>query len=248
MIISTICKKKKIPLFFIPHGSYSGETLKENPMHFEYALVAGEHQKRKIKAAHSNSNIHIIGRPLSDRSALKYNRSTTLKYLGVCISLMDNFENIDKLIQMLNAETKLKIIIRPHPQIQNTKAIKKFILTKNLTFSNALIEDPLEFLEKMDCVIAGCSGILLDAAEMNVYPIFYESSQRYYDFNDFVKNGLATFVSNPQECLKLIKRLAMYKPNIRMRAKYYNGIIGTGYDGKSSMLAKELIIKNISIS
>ena len=74
LIISGICKKKKIPVFFIPHGSFAGETIKKKPMYFNFALVAGEDQKNKIESAIPDSKVYIIGRPMSDCTSSKSNR------------------------------------------------------------------------------------------------------------------------------------------------------------------------------
>lgn len=245
LIVSSICKEKRIPVFFIPHGSFSGETLEKNPMYFDFALVSGEDQKTRIETALPNCKCYMIGRPLSDSSLLKKNKSLTLRQIGVCINPMDNLVNIDKLCDLIMEKTNVTMVIRPHPSM-NTSKLKKIVSSKKIEVSNSISENPIDFLTRVDGIIAGCSSIILDAAEMNVYPIFYDSSRRYDDFNNFVKRGLADFAANPEDCVKLLKQASIKKPNVRINAKYYNGTIGTEYDGKSTILAKELIIKNIN--
>lgn len=248
LIISSICKKNKIPVFFIPHGSFSGETLKENPMHFDFSLISGEDQKKKIEKVIHPSKIHLIGRPVSDSSFAKQNKSDKVRRVGICVSLLYDYSNLENLINVIAKNTNLQISIRPHPALHNSKAIKNLIGSKAIYFSNPLNETPIEFLAKVDAIVTGCSGIHLDAAEMNVYPIFYDFSQCYKDFNNFVKNGLATFAANPEDCVKLLNKISTKKPNVRINAKYYNGTIGTKYDGQSSKLAKEIILKNLNTS
>jgi hypothetical protein len=248
IIISLICKKNKIPVFFIPHGIFWGKTLQENPMFFDYALVAGEAQKLKIKRILPDSKLYVIGRPLSDSSLKKFNKSNELKNIGICVNLIDNLTNIEKLIDILKQNLKLGITLRAHPDLQNSVDIKKIVSAHKIESSNSLRETPTEFLEKVDGIIAGCSGILLDAAEMNVYPIFYDSSKHYDDFNGFVKNGLAHFAATPEDCVKQLKELSIKKPDVRINAKYYNGTIETENDGKSSELAKRIILNKLNAS
>ncbi|MCD4677179.1 MAG: hypothetical protein K8S18_14470, partial [Desulfobacula sp.] len=236
LIISNICKMKNIPVFFIPHGSFSGEILKENPMHFDFAFVAGEDQKKKIEKVIPASKIYLIGRPISDSCYFKQNRFDKVTRVGVCISLLYDASNLKKIIDIIAEKTNLQIIIRPHPSLQNLKVIKSMIDSKTVCFSNPVTETPIDFLTKVDAIVTGCSGIHLDAAEMNVYPIFYDFSQCYNDFNNFVKNGLVKYASTPEECVQFLKELSIVKPDIRILAKYYNGIIGTKYDGSSSLL------------
>lgn len=241
LILSIICKNYDIPLFFIPHGSFSTRSIDANLMHFDFALVAGEDQKGKIEKGFSSAKIYIIGRPLSDGSLIKQNQSIKLSNLGVCFSLMDNFTNVWKLIDLISEMLTIKIVVRPHPGIVNLPEIATKLNYRRLGWSNSISEMPMDFLGRVDAIIAGCSGIILDAAEMNVYPIFYDFSHRYHDFNNFVKNGLAKFAASPEDCVSLLRQLLVSKPNVRQNAKYYNGTIGTPYDGKSTILARDII-------
>ena len=102
-------------------------------------------------------------------------------------------------------------------------------------------EPSFDFLKQCDAIIAGDSNILLEAALMNVLPMYYDFSLSKLDFYGFVHNKLATYYSMPDELCSALKAIIDNKPSVRLKAKYYCSTIGTHYDGHSSDLASAII-------
>jgi len=248
LIISSACNRRKIPVFFIPHGSFSRETIQNSPMKIDFALLSGEDQKNKINSLPASCKTFVIGRPVSDRAINMRNRSNTTDKVGVCVNPMDDFGQIEKLCRLIRSETDFDILLRPHPALSKSAVQGHLSITKEICFSDSIREEAIVFLSKVDAIIASCSSIVLDAAEMNVYSIFYDSTKRYRDYNDFVKNGVAEFAASSQDCTRLLKKAAEKKPNVLLKAKYYNETIGTAHEGKSSGLAREVILNNLKNS
>ena len=108
-------------------------------------------------------------------------------------------------------------------------------------FSDSKIESAFELLNRVDAIIAGDSNILLEAALMNVFPIFYDFAQTQLDWYGFQRNGLVKYCSEPQEVCRRLKQLSENRSSVRMKAKTYCATLGTPYEGRSSALASAII-------
>ena len=100
-----------------------------------------------------------------------------------------------------------------------------------------------DFLKKVDAIIAGASNILLEAALMNVFPLYYDFAQTHLDWYGFQRSGLVECLSEPEEVCRSIKEICQSKPSVRTKAKLYCATIGTCYDGRSGELAGAMIQK-----
>ena len=99
----------------------------------------------------------------------------------------------------------------------------------------------LSFLNQVDVAIAGDSGILLEAALVNVYPIYFDFRKVHLDHYGFEKNGLVERFTDVNKLLNKLDNLVLEKMNIRSKAKQYCESVNTVYDGRSSELASKLI-------
>lgn len=229
---------------YLQHASVS-----ENfpPLNFTYAFLDGYDALNKYNSIEgkSDTKVFLTGFAKFDGMNNFINKSAKVKYIGVCVSTIDNYVDIKLLIKNLSQDFKhLKIILRPHPG--DKRNIKKIVENENnnkLIFSDSDKEDSFVFLKKVDSIISGESNILLEAALLNVYPIFYEISKyQIHDCYGFIRNRLVNkYYENYVDLQKLLLSLLKNKPSVRNKAKYYYNTINTQYDGHSSDLIKELL-------
>jgi len=112
----------------------------------------------------------------------------------------------------------------------------------NVHLSDSIQENSFEYLKKIDVNIAGESSVHLEAVLMNVYPIYYQFSNKRFDHYGYLKNHLVTDVfDNTNELVNFLNKINNNKQNIRYRVKYYIATVDTEFDGKSTELAKNLI-------
>ena len=95
----------------------------------------------------------------------------------------------------------------------------------------------------MDIVIAGESGIHLDAAMMNVRSICYDISNTIPgDYYSYIKNGLVPYAASIEELFALIENedADLYEGR-QMKARWYNAAYGTQYEGHIGEMIADFI-------
>ena len=126
--------------------------------------------------------------------------------IGIAVNQDDPIQSVKNLIDKLSINSKSRIILRFHPS-QEKESIKVLYNTFR-HYDNVLISSPIEmnlgeFFSKVKLVIAGNSGILLDAI-INNLPTFYFKfdTASFDDFYYFVKYRLTTEI-NVEEIIKI---------------------------------------------
>ena len=83
------------------------------------------------------------------------------------------------------------------------KKYDKYKNNNSIKISDSNKSHPFEFLSKVDAIISGNSAVLLEAALVNVFPIYFFSEENIIKYNDdnfdrygFVKNGIAIQANN----------------------------------------------------
>ena len=237
-----VAQELKIPTFYIQHASVSE---KFPPLKFDYALLEGKDSLSKYsKIGEIKSKIFLTGMPKFDRYFSEINKNVNLRKLGICTNGLDPLNKVSNLVRYLKGKfPTIRLFLRPHPAETNKYKLfyQDLALRVSARYSNAETESAFTFLKKVDAIIACHSSILLEAALLNVYPIYYDYKNKNTDAYGYVKNGLADYVNNYKDLGMIIERLIANKPCIRNRAKYYCETIGTENDGKSAELAKDII-------
>ena len=243
------CKKRKIPTFFITHGTIDVST---GALPFDYSFFPG----RDILSKYSNYNDHIssivflLGNPQFDKYISDINKNKNVKRICFASNLVDDVNLVSKLLKFITKIfPEIIVTLRPHPAESlfyynsETRHDYYYKLANELEiyFSDPYKENVFDCLKKNDVIIACDSGILLDAALLNVYPIYFDYRKIKRDKCGFVRNGLADYINDESNLVTLIKKLSQKKKNIRSRAKYYCTTIDTKYDGRSTELAVNII-------
>ena len=96
-------------------------------------------------------------------------------------------------------------------------------------------------LQGVDAVVAGDSNVLLEAALLGVFAIYYDFSQTRKDYYGFVEQGLTPYTSSPEDLAALVQNLRRDKPSVRDGTQYYCATVNTAFDGRSAEVAAALI-------
>lgn len=240
-VMTQVAREMQIPTVYVQHASV---TDKFPPLSFDVALLEGEDALRKYeKRGPTKTRVYLIGMPKADGYLGSLNQSQVVRRLGISCNRLDDEQQAEQLCRQLRvALPKLQITLRPHPSDQRRLPLwEKMAATSGLSYSNPSIESALDFLTGIDALIAGESNIHLEAALLDVYPLYFSLSGKVLDWYGFLKNGVVDHFATADGLCNQITVLSADKPSIRERCKPYCHTVGTQFDGQSTRLASGLI-------
>ncbi|RDC62009.1 hypothetical protein [Adhaeribacter pallidiroseus] len=226
-----------IPTIYIQHASVSTSF---PPLTFDLSLLEGQDSLDKYRACGPiTGEVQLIGMPKADLFLKKKNQQTVINNIGVCANIIDELDAIAQLLTCLTQEFPGKVIsFRPHPG--DTRDFK-FIFKINaaIIFSDARREPAFAFLIKQDALIAADSSIHLEAVMLNVFSIYFRLEKSHFisDYYGYVQHGLVEKAADLDQLISILKKHEQQKPNVSERARYYNAVMGTEYEGRSHELA-----------
>jgi len=238
-----IAEKMGIKCFYLQHSSVTGDFPK---LFSSFALLEGQYAKEiYVDNGSDSSKITLIGIPKFDKYINNINQNVCVNRVGICTTRSMDVNEIFELITLIkNSFPDLEVVLRPHPSTESYKKYKALIDTFELGISNSKTEDTFAFLNNVDAIISGNSSIHLEAALLNVFPIYYFGQNTEvlyqgdgYDKFDYVKNKIANPVDDLIDVDRLLKQIMKRKPNVRPYTKYYCDTVDTAHDGKSAELA-----------
>jgi hypothetical protein len=243
--------KFEIPSFYIQHASVT-----ENfpPLEMTYAFLEGEDAKEKyIRAGSDPTKIELIGIPKLDKMFHRINYSKTIRTIGIASNSLEPLNTILDLIFFLNRHyPNIGLIYRPHRLQYTENKFKEDMyhilknIPSNVKVSNPYEEPATDYLCKIDCLIAGESGIHLEAVLLNITSVYFFHETEYFDDYGFVKNNLIDLARDLSELKSIIDRSKDSRQNVRHRAKRYCYTIDSEYDGRSAELAVTLLLQKIN--
>ena len=236
-------KDEGVPTIYIQHASVTSDF---PPLAFDYALLEGNDALQIYnKIGKTNSIAFLIGNPKFDKYINNINLSEKIDSIGICANWLEPIDRIEELCSVLTAEfPTINFYLRPHPQDKRIFLWEKIVEKYNIKLSQSNEEFIFDFLKKVDLIFAGNTNVHLEAALVNVYPIYYDFALNpKFESYSFVKTGLCEYISDPVSAGKRIKELINNRPNIRIRTKHYCNTVNTLFDGHSSQLASELIFQ-----
>lgn len=229
--------------FFIPHGVQDPTCIP--PLDFDYAYLDGRVAVEKYAAAGGAARVYEVGVPKFDAYADHINRAKRVTRVGICTNPLTPAEGLDEVLQRLSRVKGIRVVVRPHPG-DDRPLFKEMADDKEIAISDPLKEQSFAFLSSVDAIIAGDSGILLEAALMDVYPLYFGPLGLSGDVLGFVQNGVAEDVSDPRKFRDTMDRLIDSKVSIRQRARRYVSTVGTAHDGRSAELVTDLISAHLA--
>ncbi|PRY14426.1 hypothetical protein CLV24_104239 [Pontibacter ummariensis] len=214
------------------------------PLQFDLSLLEGQDSLDKyIECGPITGEVKLIGMPKADAFVSARNRNRTIRTIGIGASLLDLIEELEKLTRKLsNCLPEVRIIVRPHPRDKRDFTYLQSI-APTVSISDSSKEPTFEYLQHLDVMISSNSSVHLEAVLMNVWSIYYNfnSIEPLHDVYGYVAQGLVEAISTPEKLCDMLTARLQDKPDVFLRARYYNATVGTPYDGKSSELALQHI-------
>lgn len=230
-----------IKTIYIQHASVSTMF---PPLSFDLNLLEGQDALDKYtQSGPIRGQVKLIGMPKADIFVPYRNNSKYIMAVGIGCNLLDEFKEVEKLLNILSEELPvLQILLRPHPR-DNRNFAALTAISKGITLSDSRSVATFEYLQQIDVQISATSGIHLEAVLLNVWSIYYDLSpnQKIDDYYGYIKNGLVDVAETAKALTRLLRNNLNTKPNVIGRATYYNATVGTEYDGRSSKLAIKYI-------
>jgi len=234
-----------IPTFFLQHAS-----LPDNipPLQSDYALLEGQDALNKLAHAGTTpSRIFLIGMPKLDAHLRHINVQAQVRSIGICTNDLDPLLRAEQLLARIRQEfAALPLILRPHNADLRVSAWQDLARRYGIELSDSRTGLSFDFLRRVDAIIVGDSNLLLEAALVDVVPLYYDFAERKIDWYGFQRHGLVPYFSEPQQVCHCIEEISVSKPPVWAKAKLYCATVGTRYDGHSDELAAALIQSLVS--
>jgi hypothetical protein len=199
------------------------------PLRSSHALLYGKYSQDIYKNIKGSRGISIpVGNHRFDqyRSDIQHKRSSGK--IGIAFNTLDSVDEVLKFCDFLSLHfLPQNIILRAQP------AEKRKFNTR-FSVSPSREETSIDFLRKIDVLIAGNSSILLEAASMNVYPlqIYFQKVPDYFvDYYGFIRNGIAEEIGQWEELpAKISAIMAGNEFNARTRTRLYDASVGEPFE------------------
>ncbi len=225
---------------YVPHASVTAAFPR---LEWDYAFLDGVDSLEKYECCGEvSAAVFLCGMPRFDQYRSDVHATSRLRSLGICLGLYDD----TRVVQAVCAELRgvvsdVVLVVRPHPV--DRRDWSALLHGSGVAHSDSTREDAFAFLRRVDAIVAGPSGIVLDAALMNVPSIVYSFGRDVLDPYGHARHGLALVASN-QACLLHHVR-AWFElerlPSVRSRASRYVATVGSRFDGASTALVAETL-------
>lgn len=234
-------KELGIKTVYVQHSSVSNLF---PPLAFDLNLLEGQDSLDKYRQCGPvQGRVEFIGMPKADRFVPLRNTSQQVQTLGIACNLMDRVEEVEQLLGQISRDfPQLRILLRPHPRDKRSYTFATGI-NPNISLSNAQQQSVFEYLQGIDMLVSGNSGIHLEAVLLNVWSVYYNFNpkEELHDYYGYVAKGLVEEATSYAALKPMLEQGIMHKPEIYLRARYYNATVGTSYDGNSSALASDFV-------
>ncbi|PKV62706.1 glycosyltransferase family protein [Pontibacter ramchanderi] len=234
-------KELGIPTIYVQHSSVSHLF---PPLAFNLSLLEGQDSLDKYKLCGPvTGRVEFIGMPKADKFVLHRNRSKQVKTLGIACNLMDLTEEVQQLVRNISRDfPELRILLRPHPRDKRSYTFATGI-SPNITLTTPRQQSVFEYLQGIDMLVSGNSGIHLEAVLLNVWSVYYNFNpkEELHDYYGFVAQGLIEEAISYDALRPMIAQGIAHKPEVYRRASYYHATVGTEYDGRSGELASTFV-------
>jgi hypothetical protein len=231
----------KIKIVYIQHASIPEKRFP--PLSSDYALLDGlDSLEKYTDAGLTKTRIFLIGTPKFDKYYNDTNRNKTITAIGVCASDWDPIHRVENLLVKIREKfPEITVILRPKMWDYGVKEWLALADKFKISYSSSKTEISFDFLKKVDLIISSDSTILLEAAILNVLPIYFDYAQTALDYYAYVRKGFVTYFSDSEEVSLYMEKVIDNKPYIRDKTRHYCATVDTCHDGNASHLVTELI-------
>lgn len=214
----------KIKILYTQHASV---TESFPSLLFSYSFLDGLDSYNKYKlCGNIAGKVFLSGSPRFDvMSNLKKNG---IKSIGIAVNELDSIDVLKDLCYYLSDNLDEKIIIRPHPSMEEM-SVWDDLIKADYIISYPTKENSFEFVSKIRLLVANESGIHLDSNLMKTPSVLYNFSMNpVMDWYSYVKNGLMPVCSTKEDLLKYIQGGGKIDTE---KIRYYNAAFDTPYEG-----------------
>jgi len=229
-----------VPVAYVPHASVTEAFPR---LEWDYAFLDGADSLEKYeRCGDVSSMVFLCGVPRFDQHRSAVHEAGRLRALGVCLGLYDDSQLVAMVCAALAAAADdLRIVVRPHPG--DRRDWERLLHDVGVTHSDSTREDAFAFLRRVDAIVAGPSGIVLDASLMNVPSVIFAFGRDVLDPYGHARHGLAEIATNDAD---LVRRVQAWRhldqlPNVRQRAVRYAATVDSRFDGSSTVLVAETL-------
>lgn len=247
--------KFNIPSFYIQHASVTEGFPKLDMM---YALLEGEDAMKKyIKAGSDQAKISLIGIPKLDAFYHRINSTKQINMIGIASNGLEPLNRVYELIVFIQENfPEQQVYYRPHltesygdRKYEQDKFFARIReLKKEVQVSDPFKQNVMEYLTQVDCLIAGDSGIHLEAVWLNVTSIYFNSGGYFFDYYGFVMNKLVHHAQTFEELKSYVSAQLADRTAVRHQALFYCATIDTLHDGKSAELAANVLKEKVRLT
>ena len=231
---------ENIATFFLQHASLSEST---PPVPCDYALLHGQAAFERFAPNNSSrTTVFLIGMPKLDPYVRNLEQHKGMRAIAVCTNGLDPMDRSEELVIAIRRDfPEIPLIIRPHNADPRIPEWKDMARRHGTDYSDSNVEVSFDVFDRVDAIIAGDSNILLEAALVEVVPLFYDFGLSDLDWYGFLRHGMVDYLSKPEEVTGVIRRLLQDRPSVRTKAKLFCSTVGTEFHGRSAELASKLI-------
>jgi hypothetical protein len=238
------CNSNNIKNIYIQHANVSKFFPK---LTTTLAVLYGRYSSQSYQKNES-VKVEIVGNHLFDsykdlvlKKAVNISKlASNIITIGIAYNTLDDVCKISKLISTLNQQLPfVRIIVRAHPRDKRT-------IPCTASFKVDKSSDVIEFFNEIDVLIAAVSGITLEAALLNIYPIIFDfriSCNLDIDYYDYIKNDLAPLLDN-NEIVSLMLNIyhgSFILSPTRNNCTFYDASIGSRWEFDTKLKITELI-------
>lgn len=229
--------KMDIPTIYLQHASISADF---PPLRFGLSLLEGQDTLDKYRRCGPvKGKVKLVGMPKFDPYLTYRNKRKIIQNIGLCANIWDDWKRLEIVLKtILEKFPEISLTFRPHPGDD-----RSFDLPSDVHFSNSKKESVFDFLTKQDLIIAGDTSLHLEAILLNVNSLYFPFSDYVSDVYGYVENGLVKKIKLVDKLMEWIASNKGKPPEVWQKAKYYNAVIGTAHEGKSSELAIKYILQ-----
>lgn len=244
-VIIEAAKKEGVPTVYIQHASVN-----ENfpSLNMDYALLEGYDSLDKYSFSDEiKTKVFLVGMPKFDNYFHLINTRKRITSIGICTNGIDPIPAVESLcVNIIKKIAKVNVILRPHPTDRRFKEWENLAKKIGIQLSDPNNYNSFEFLKDIDVLIAGNSSIHLEAALIDVVPIYYDFINNKMDWYGYLRNGLVIYFSDPDTICGYLNKIIEEKPSVRKKTKRYCNNVDTKFDGMSSLLIKDLLLSLFS--
>jgi hypothetical protein len=211
------------------------------PLNFTVSFLDGQDAFDKyLKIGTIKGQVELIGNIKSRSKSGILNTSTSVKKVGIAINRTNKISDMIQLVDIIKDNCpNVKFILRNHPA--DRRSID--VTSQDYLVSNPKEETTLQFFNQIDLLIAGNSGIHLEAVMLNIVSVYSGGLEpNMWDSYGFIKNGLIESASSMEALIEIINKESIQKSNVVSRAAYYDEYINSNCDYEGILGAYDLKI------